>query len=564
MNEVKNVFMEDALGLFARLGKHLDITRSILSLFTKNYSHLEFVERFLVCLKEWLECECIGIRVLNRQGYIPFESYIGYGREFCESENWLSVQKDNCICIRVVTGHKIPGDDDFITPGGSFYCSDFFDYVNGLSEEQFKLFRGACFRSGYRSIAIVPIVFHNQTIGVIHVADTREGKVPRESIEIMEIVAPILGQVLRVNHQDAKKQENLNLAIVINNLLMRINNLVINYKKATDVRRTGGAVAGTVPTKTRQSGLVAKYEFQEIISCSDLMIGLLENAKKISRTEQPVLIIGESGSGKELLSNAIHNESIRASGPFVALNCASFNKSLIESELFGYSEGAFTGACKGGKKGKIELANHGTLFLDEVGDLPLNVQAMLLRTIEEKEILKIGDERITRVDFRLICATNKNLKELCEKGRFRHDLYYRLAGYLLFLPSLRQRREDIELIAKHILSEINKREGFAKAFSPEALKIMQKYDWPGNIRELKNLVESGVILSKGQILDAETIENLLEINSFVADRLTDNTSKKAKFFKNLKDMNGKVSAAAKKMNLPRATAYRWLKEKDSS
>lgn len=564
MNQGNKILLDDALELTKRLRKNLDFTYNILKLLSTDYSSLEFADKFLNCIKEWLDCSGIGIRVLNRYGYIPYESYIGHSKHFWESENWVSLHKDDCICIRVITGARIPGDDFTMTPGGSFYCNNTFHYVHSISEEQFKMFRGYCFKAGYKSIAVIPIVSNKQNIGVIHITDPREDKFLREFIELLEIVAPVVGEVITTSDREVNMQENSILSTVINNLFKSINHKLIKYSKESSSPLTANTAAKDEYLKVRKSGLMAKYSFREIISRSDVMLRLLEDAKIISRTEQPVLINGESGCGKELLANAIHNESRRVKGPFVALNCASFSKSLIESELFGYSEGAFTGASKGGKKGKIELANNGTLFLDEVGDLPLNTQAMLLRTIEEKEVLKIGDESITRVDFRLICATNKNLKELCERGQFRHDLYYRLAGCLLQIPALRHRKEDIELLANHILLEVIKREGLTKTFSSDTLRILQKYQWPGNIRELRNLVESSFILSRGDVIDIETVENLLEINNFVSDKLNAEISKKERFFEVLKDMNGKVSTAARKLNLSRATAYRWLKDKNNN
>lgn len=251
----------------------------------------------------------------------------------------------------------------------------------------------------------------------------------------------------------------------------------------------------------REKGYIAKYRFENIAGKSDILKKCIQKAKKIAEIDAPVLIVGESGTGKELFTQSIHNASKRRQNPFVAINCAALPSELLESELFGYEEGAFTGAKKGGKKGLFELAHTGTLFLDEIGDVPINVQVKLLRVLQEKEVMRIGGSNIIPIDVRIIAATNQDLKVLIEKGKFRLDLYYRLNVLGLHLPPLRHRREDIEDIIKDILLEI----GFQnKKIDAEVMEMLLNYPWKGNVRELRNCIEymaymGGDVLTKNDL-----------------------------------------------------------------
>ncbi|MCG8540645.1 MAG: sigma 54-interacting transcriptional regulator [Clostridia bacterium] len=233
-------------------------------------------------------------------------------------------------------------------------------------------------------------------------------------------------------------------------------------------------------------GYVAKYRFDDIVGVSENLTKCKNRAKKISGIEAPLLIMGESGTGKELFAQAIHNNSERKNKPFLGINCASLSSDLLESELFGYEEGAFTGARKGGKKGLFELAHMGTLFLDEVGELPTYMQAKLLRVLQEKEVMRIGGIRIIPVDVRIIAATNKNLKKLVKEGKFRKDLYYRLNVLTLNLPHLRERRDDIPYLIKDILEKLGVEN---KELDRELKEILINHHWDGNIRELRNCIE---------------------------------------------------------------------------
>ncbi len=238
--------------------------------------------------------------------------------------------------------------------------------------------------------------------------------------------------------------------------------------------------------EAKRMGHVAKYDFDDIIGISQTILHCKEIAKKMSRIDAPVLITGESGTGKEMFAQSIHNNSQRRNSPFLGINCATLSTNLLESELFGYEEGAFTGAVKGGKKGLFEMADGGSLFLDEVGELPLNTQVKLLRVLQEKEIMRIGGTRIIPVDVRILSATNQDLKILAAQKLFRHDLYYRLNVLNLKLPPLRNRIDDLPLLIRDIAKVHSVPE---KSISPELMKILMEASWEGNIRELKNVID---------------------------------------------------------------------------
>lgn len=251
--------------------------------------------------------------------------------------------------------------------------------------------------------------------------------------------------------------------------------------------------------------LEKKYEFKDIIGKSHKMQEVLALVKTVARSNSTILIEGESGTGKELVARAIHNSSLRSDGPFVAVSCAALPETLLESELFGHEKGAFTGAVST-KKGRFELANKGTLLLDEIGDISSKTQVDLLRVLEEKEFRRVGGTEVIKTDVRIISATNKDLKGLVEEGRFREDLYYRINVVSIQLPPLRDRKEDVPLLVQHFLRKYcieNKKE--IDGLSEEAFRFLIKYDWPGNVRELENAIERAVVITKGRIVLLEDL-----------------------------------------------------------
>ena len=252
-------------------------------------------------------------------------------------------------------------------------------------------------------------------------------------------------------------------------------------------------------------GFNAKYSFSSIKTQSPKMLSLMESAKKMAASSSSIVIHGQSGTGKELFAQAIHNASPRREYPFIAINCASIPESLLESELFGYSEGAFTGAKKGGKKGYFELANQGTLFLDEIGEMDLNLQARILRVLQEKEITRVGGDRVFSIDVRVISASNKRLLQMVRRNLFREDLYYRLNVLSLEIPPLKERREDIPLLLEEFQTELHTN----VQFTPQAVGFLQAYPWNGNVRELRNFAERVSYLGHSQVT-AEDARALLD------------------------------------------------------
>ena len=288
----------------------------------------------------------------------------------------------------------------------------------------------------------------------------------------------------------------------------------------------GGALSGTVVTfqsvnkiqnleasirkKLYASGFVSRYKFTDLEGSSGEMKECITRARKFAASHSTVLITGESGTGKELFAHSIHGESPRREGPFVAINCATIPKELLESELFGYEEGAFTGAKKGGKSGLFELAHGGTIFLDEISELSLSLQANLLRVLQEKVVRRIGGARIIPVDVRVIAATNRLLAEEVRRGRFREDLFYRLHILNLHIPPLRHRRSDILPLITHFLHKYYGHSGGLAEFPRSIARYLYEHDWPGNVRELENFVEKYAILAEGTTDSFRLMEELVD------------------------------------------------------
>ncbi|MEN6461190.1 MAG: sigma 54-interacting transcriptional regulator, partial [Syntrophomonas sp.] len=332
----------------------------------------------------------------------------------------------------------------------------------------------------------------------------------------------------------------------------------------------------------RFSGAHATFKFENIIGHSSELLNTIHIASMAASGKSNILLEGESGTGKEVFAQAIHNQSSRSKGPFVAVNCGAIPRELIGSELFGYAEGAFTGAKRGGRPGKFELAGGGTLFLDEIGDMPLDQQVALLRVLQERSLTRIGDDKVIPVDVRIICATNKNLAEEVEKGHFRQDLYYRLNVVSIKLPALRERREDIPDLFNHmpntIGQELNKG---IKLVDPEVMRLLKEYDWPGNVRELQNVVERIVNINDGDVVKLEhlpkSIKNYggnktVEISQWISptdlERLNERKIRKQyleekerqRIINLLDQYGGNISQVAKEMSISRSTVYRRMQQ----
>ncbi|MCL6558464.1 MAG: sigma 54-interacting transcriptional regulator [Firmicutes bacterium] len=286
---------------------------------------------------------------------------------------------------------------------------------------------------------------------------------------------------------------------------------VLTFKKIDKSKKSGSPVEGGDTRLT----------FAKIVGNSPQMRQLIHKAKKFAPLDDPILIQGESGTGKEIFAQAIHQES-RPNGPFIAVNCAAIPKTLIESELFGYEGGAFTGAERQGRPGKIELANGGTLFLDEIGDMPLELQPVLLRVLEEKQVMRVGGCRSVHLDFRLIAATNKNLSDLVKNKQFREDLYFRLAVFTLVIPPLRERRSDINALLAHFLANTAKKQQVAVPVLSSATKcLLYQYGWPGNVRQLKNTILYALNMSSNGVIKPEDLPDLIRESAAAASQSTE-------------------------------------------
>ncbi|NLL51474.1 MAG: sigma 54-interacting transcriptional regulator [Peptococcaceae bacterium] len=261
----------------------------------------------------------------------------------------------------------------------------------------------------------------------------------------------------------------------------------------------------------KRSGSIVRYRFEDIIGKDTGLKKVVDLARRFAHSPENVLLIGESGSGKELFAQAIHTES-RPQGPFMAVNCAALPRELIESELFGYEGGSFTGAERSGRPGKIELAHGGTLFLDEIGDMPLELQAVLLRTIEDKQVMRVGGRRYNKVDFRLIAATNRNLYNMVKENQFREDLYFRLSVLTINIPPLRARKEDIEILSKYFIETYCQKQGWkVPTLSPAAQARINEYEWPGNVRQLQNAMIYAVNTTLNDTIMAEDLPSYINL-----------------------------------------------------
>lgn len=311
----------------------------------------------------------------------------------------------------------------------------------------------------------------------------------------------------------------------------------------------------------------AKYTFNNLIGKSTKFIEVIKFAQRAAKGDSSILITGESGTGKELVAQAIHNGSKRALKPFVKVNCAAIPAELFESEMFGYEEGAFTGARKSGLKGKFELANGGTILLDEVGDMPINMQGKLLRVLQERELMRVGSNEVKNIDVRVIASTNKSLVELIEQGKFREDLYYRLNVIHIKLPPLRERVEDIELLADTLRVKLGNKYGiYSEGISKEALDYLKGYHWPGNVRQLENIIERAINLLDTEllILTKHLPEKILKFKEkkpvFETNNLKDIVDKLEKeiILETLEKTNGNKNEASRILGLSRAGLYKKL------
>ena len=336
-----------------------------------------------------------------------------------------------------------------------------------------------------------------------------------------------------------------------------------NRKIIPIVSRAMDAIAAEQKQQSKKKDVrVNTVTFGNIVGKSPALAHVISQASKVAATDVAVLINGETGTGKELFAQAIHNASHRSAGAFLALNCSAFSRELLESELFGYKEGAFTGAVKD-KRGLLEEANHGTVFLDEIGEMALELQSKLLRVLETGEFVKVGDTKTTRVDVRIISATNRILKEEIANGRFREDLYFRLSVFRIELPPLRQRREDILPLAQHFAERFSKQIGCpVPALSPDAKSLFLSYPWPGNVREMMNTMEHALIVCDSEVTREDLpIDMLSDESSTQADDSLDLKSvERNHIIKVLHHTHGNKTETARLLKIGLTTLYRKIEE----
>ncbi|KYO68628.1 sigma-54 interaction domain-containing protein [Thermovenabulum gondwanense] len=349
------------------------------------------------------------------------------------------------------------------------------------------------------------IIIANQTVcKIFNIGSDRLSKENYGSLEEKMKKIKIIGEDIKNKKTEIVSIENKDYIVSqIKTDNGKKDNIIYTFKELSKIQK----LEETVRIKLFEKGYLAKYKWENIWTINKKMANIMENAKRFAKTDKSILLFGETGTGKELFAQAIHNESARSNGPFVAINFAALPENLIESELFGYEEGAFTGAKKGGRPGLFEQAHGGTIFLDEIGDSPLNVQIRLLRVLQEKEIMRVGGTKVIPVDVRIIAATNKNLLELIEKNKFREDLFFRLNVLSLEIPPLRERKEDIFYILNKYFLEFY---GIKKDFTKEAKILLENYRFPGNVRELINIAEfiSCSAMDK-EIIDVEDLPDYI-------------------------------------------------------
>lgn len=336
-----------------------------------------------------------------------------------------------------------------------------------------------------------------------------------------------------------------------------------NRKIIPIVNRAIDAIASELKQQGKKKEVrTNSFTFDNIVGKSPALSDVIRQARKVAATDVTVLINGETGTGKEVFARAIHSESQRRSEAFLALNCSAFSRELLESELFGYKAGAFTGAVKD-KRGLLEEANHGTVFLDEIGEMALELQSKLLRVLETGEFVKVGDTKTTHVDVRILSATNRNLKEEIANGRFREDLYFRLSVFRILLPPLRQRRDDILLLAQHFIGLYARQIGrTAPSLSTEAKNIFLAYPWPGNVREMMNAIEHALIVCEDEITRHDLpIDMLTGDTSTAADDSFDLKSvERNHIIKVLQHTHGNKTETARLLKIGLTTLYRKIEE----
>lgn len=360
-------------------------------------------------------------------------------------------------------------------------------------------------------------------------------------------------------------QNNLTVSVAFSPVIVNqnVSGVVITLSDITQIQK----LENQIRKRLSEKGLRAKYAFEDIIHESAVIDNTIDIARKYALSDSNVIIVGETGTGKELFAQSIHNASTRKNGPFVAINCAALPENLLESELFGHVEGAFTGSVKGGKMGLFEQAHNGTLFLDEIGEISIPIQTKLLRVLQEREVRRIGDNKVISINVRIVSATNKSIQNLVSKGLFRRDLMYRLDVLRIFLPPLRQREKDVELLFLQFMKQHQQEGSFPlPEINLAALSVLHDYPFNGNIRELRNIVERACVICPGQVITREVLlqalypHDLEESHEVHFSPVTAGADERDTITRILEECGGNQSKAAKLLGIDRSTLWRKSKK----
>lgn len=380
-------------------------------------------------------------------------------------------------------------------------------------------------------------------------------------LSVLETERPEIGDIQRLDDQTVIAANRV--PVIVDG---EVRGAVATYQDITEVQK----LEQKIRIRLSEKGFVAQYNFAGIVHKSAVISECIKTAQKFAKYDTSVLICGPSGVGKELFAQSIHNSSQRKNSPFVAINCAALPESLIESELFGYVEGSFTGAAKKGKAGLFEMAHGGTLFLDEISELPLLLQGRLLRTLQEKQVMRIGDNKLIPVDVRIICATNRDLRSLISQNQFRGDLYFRIAILGLFIPPLNERADDIELLSTHFVDEFGFRYRKGRmTLAPDAIEYLRNYIFEGNVRELQGMIERAVVICEGKTIRTADLAATLrhvphvqagECRSTFADGLTLKALEDEYIEYAYKKTSGSIKECSAMLGIDRTTLWRRLKE----
>ncbi len=381
-------------------------------------------------------------------------------------------------------------------------------------------------------------------------------------LNVLETTRSEIGDIQRLNNQTVIAANRV--PVIVDG---EVRGAVATYQDITEVQK----LEQTIRIRLSEKGFVAQYNFSDIVHQSSALSACIKMAQKFAKYDTSVLLCGPSGVGKELFAQGIHNSSQRKNSPFVAINCAALPEALIESELFGYAEGSFTGAAKKGKAGLFEMAHGGTIFLDEISELPVLLQGRLLRVLQEKQVMRIGDNKLIPVDVRVVCATNHDLRSLVSQGLFRGDLYFRVAILSLYIPSLNERMEDIELLSTHFVQEYGyKYRKGRMALDSEAIAYLRNYTFEGNVRELQGMIERAVIICEGKTVG---VEDLTVMTRSETSRVSDeepNLFPEGRTLREVEDWyihhiykkaNSSIKESASILGIERTTLWRRIKAK---